>query len=564
MAQLDKLLAHLASKGALALSLEPNQQPMLHMPDGRKVALLPAPVPPTMMELLAKEVMPSHLEETWFTTGEARFNHQSGAHTFRLILQRLAIGIRIDAEPLFSEDLNDVGATVPEPPIPTTVSLAPKPPLPPQPSLSLDLDDEPPAPALKPFRPDPLPNPTQAPTPASFSASPSPVPSGLSTAATEIASRMADSGIPPLAEQLFKTLLERKGSDLHCSSFEAPIARIHGDMEDLTEFGILGPTQLMDLMEAIAPPAAWAQFQERKDADFAYSFESGDCRLRVNYFMDRVGPGFVCRVIPNKIPDPDQLGLPTTIRNLADLSKGLVLVTGPTGSGKSTTLAAIIDLANQKRSDHILTIEDPIEFVHPRKNCLVNQREVGTHTSSFKSGLRAALREDPDIVLVGEMRDLETIAIALETAVTGHLVFGTLHTNSAIGTVDRIVDQFPPDRQQQIRVMLADCLKASLSQILLKKIGGGRVAAIESLFITPAIANLIREGKNFQIPSAMQTGRAYGQKLMTDALMELLHAGKIEPMEGYMKCPDKESYMAALKRNNINWDPRGEERPMPL
>ena len=368
-------------------------------------------------------------------------------------------------------------------------------------------------------------------------------------------------GTHPLAEKLFQALLDHKGSDLHCTSFEAPIARIDGDMEDLMDFGILGPSQIIEMMEAIAPETAWQRFMERNDADFAYPFESGGCRLRVNYFMDRVGPGLVCRVIPNQIPDPDRLGLPEHIRNLASLSKGLVLVTGPTGSGKSTTLAAIIDLANQLRRDHILTIEDPIEFVHPRKNCLINQREVGTHPDSFKSGLRAALREDPDIVLVGEMRDLETISIALETAITGHLVFGTLHTSSAIGTIDRIVDQFPADRQQQIRVMLADSLKACISQSLLKKRGGGRVAAIESLFITPAIANLIRDGKNFQIPSAMQTGRAYGQKLMNDALVELIHSEAIDPMEGYLKCPDKESYMAALKRNNINWDPRGDERP---
>ena len=371
-------------------------------------------------------------------------------------------------------------------------------------------------------------------------------------------------GTQTLAERLIQSLLDQKGSDLHCSSFEVPIARIHGDMEELSEFGILGPNQIMEMMQALAPPHVWTRFQENNDADFAYAFEAGDCRLRVNYFRDRVGPGLVCRVIPNQIPDPDKLGLADPIRRLAGLSKGLVLVTGPTGSGKSTTLAAIIDLANRQRNDHILTIEDPIEFVHPRKNCLVNQREVGTHTESFKSGLRAALREDPDIVLVGEMRDLETIAIALETAITGHLVFGTLHTSSAIGTIDRIVDQFPSDRQQQIRVMLADSLKAAISQSLLKKIGGGRIAAIESLFITPAIANLIREGKNYQITSAMQTGRAYGQKLMNDALIELIQAKQIEPMEAYIKCPDKETFMATLKRANFNWDPRGEERPMPL
>jgi twitching motility protein PilT len=360
----------------------------------------------------------------------------------------------------------------------------------------------------------------------------------------------------PLAERLFSALLAQQGSDLHCTSLEPPLARVHGDMKELEGFGPLEPATMLEMMEAVATPAAWHHFQERHDADFAYAYEAGGCRLRVNYFMDRVGPGLVCRVIPNQIPDPDKLGLPDPIRRLCDLAKGLVLVTGPTGSGKSTTLAAIIDLANQKRHDHILTIEDPIEFVHPRKGCLVNQREVGAHTDSFKSGLRAALREDPDIVMVGEMRDLETIAIALETAITGHLVFGTLHTSSAIGTIDRIVDQFPADRQQQIRVMLADALKCVVSQTLLKKIGGGRIAALETLFISPAIANLIREGKNFQITSAMQTGRSYGQKLMNDALVEFIKDKKVEPLEAYLKCPDKESFIAACKRAGIPFDLR--------
>ncbi|HCZ32146.1 MAG TPA: type IV pili twitching motility protein PilT [Holophagaceae bacterium] len=359
-----------------------------------------------------------------------------------------------------------------------------------------------------------------------------------------------------MAERLFSALLAQQGSDLHCTSLEPPLARVHGDMKELEGFGPLQPATLLEMMEAVATPTAWQHFQERHDADFAYAYEAGGCRLRVNYFLDRVGPGLVCRVIPNAIPDPDKLGLPDPVRRLCDLAKGLVLVTGPTGSGKSTTLAAILDLANQKRRDHILTIEDPIEFVHPRKGCLVNQREVGAHTDSFKNGLRAALREDPDIVMVGEMRDLETIAIALETAITGHLVFGTLHTSSAIGTIDRIVDQFPADRQQQIRVMLADALKCVVSQTLLKKIGGGRIAALETLFISPAIANLIREGKNFQIPSAMQTGRSYGQRLMNDALVELIKDKKVEPMEAYLKCPDKESFIAACKRAGIPFDLR--------
>ena len=327
-------------------------------------------------------------------------------------------------------------------------------------------------------------------------------------------------------------------------------------MEELTEFGVMTPSSMEDLMRSICTGDTWRHFEEKHDADFAYPFEAGGCRLRVNFFMDRVGPGMVTRVIPNEIPDPDKLGIPEPVRRLAMLPKGLVLVTGPTGSGKSTTLAAIIDLANRQRKDHIITIEDPIEFVHPRKRCLVNQREVGTHTDSFKSGLRAALREDPDIVLVGEMRDLETIAIALETALTGHLVFGTLHTNNAIGTIDRIVDQFPADRQQQIRVMLADALKCVVSQILLKQIGGGRIAALETLFIGPAISNLIREGKTPQIVSQMQTGKAYGQRLMNDTLVELILAKKVDPLEGYLKCPDKDTFIQSCKRHNIPFDLR--------
>jgi twitching motility protein PilT len=353
-----------------------------------------------------------------------------------------------------------------------------------------------------------------------------------------------------------RTLLARKGSDLHCTANHKPSMRISGDLEELDGEPVLDNDRMTEMLKALAAPDVWATFEERNDADFAYPFDEGGCRLRVNYFRDRQGPGLVCRVIPNQIPDPDVLGVPEPVRRLALLSKGLVLVTGPTGSGKSTTLASIIDIANRKRKDHILTIEDPIEFVHPRKGCLVNQREVHTHTKSFQAGLRAALREDPDIVLVGEMRDLETIAIAIETALTGHLVFGTLHTNSAIATVDRIVDQFPADRQQQIRVMLAESLKAVVSQILLKKVGGGRVAALETLFVGPAISNLIREGKSFQIASAMQTGRAYGQRLMVDALSDLVKSGQVDPMEGYLKCPDKDTYLQALKRVGVNFDPR--------
>jgi twitching motility protein PilT len=256
-------------------------------------------------------------------------------------------------------------------------------------------------------------------------------------------------------------------------------------------------------------------------------------------------------VIPAQIMTATDLGLSPFILQLCRLNKGLVLVTGPTGSGKSTTLAAIVDLINGEQDSHIITIEDPIEFVHASKRCLVNQREVGTHTESFQQALRAALREDPDIVLVGEMRDLETTAIAIETAETGHLVFGTLHTTSAPSTIERVVDQYPSDRQGQIRMMLATSLKAVVSQTLLKKKGGGRVAALEILFCTNAVSNLIREGKTFQIVSAMQTGRKSGMITLNDSLVSLVKEGLVDVDEAYKKAVEKEALVSKLSAAGI-------------
>jgi twitching motility protein PilT len=247
------------------------------------------------------------------------------------------------------------------------------------------------------------------------------------------------------------------------------------------------------------------------------------------------------------VPSADDMGLTREVQNLCYLTKGLVVVTGPTGSGKSTTLAALVDLMNRTRTDHIITIEDPIEFVHQSKKCLVTQRQVGVHTRSFKQALRAALREDPDIILVGEMRDLETVSIAIETAETGHLVFGTLHTTTAASTVDRIIDQFPADRQAQVRVMLSESLRGVIAQTLCRRVGGGRIAAREVLLSIPAVSNLIREGKTFQIPSIMQTNRRAGMITLNDALMELVDGGKVEPKEAYMKAVEKTGFAAALK-----------------
>src|SRR5206468_6453967 len=276
---------------------------------------------------------------------------------------------------------------------------------------------------------------------------------------------------------------------------------------------------------------------------------------RCNFFMDRKGMGGVFRVIPSKIMTAEEMGLSKEILALCHLPKGLVLVTGPTGSGKSTTLCAMIDYVNRNRTDHIITIEDPIEFVHQNQRCLINQREVHNHTRSFKDALRAALREDPDVLLVGELRDLETIAIAIETAETGHLVFGTLHTTTAASTVDRVIDQFPADRQAQIRVMLSESLRGVIAQTLCRKVGGGRVAALEVLLTNGAISNLIREGKTFQIPSIMQVNKAAGMVSLNDALLELVTKKLVEPAEAYAKAVDKAGLDGLLKRAGFNLAP---------
>jgi twitching motility protein PilT len=352
-------------------------------------------------------------------------------------------------------------------------------------------------------------------------------------------------------DELFRTMVKEKASDLHMSSEEVPMIRKDGDMVRLPGLNKVSATEMKEYLWPIMPQKNREQFEEKNDTDFAYEIV-GLSRFRCNVFRDRMGPGAVFRTIPTKIISAEELGLPQAIQDLGKLHKGLVLVTGPTGSGKSTTLAALIDLVNRTRAGHLITIEDPIEFVHPNKKCLVNQREVGVHTEGFKHALRAALREDPDIILVGEMRDLETISIAIETAETGHLVFGTLHTTTAYSTVDRIIDQFPTDRQEQIRVMLSESLKGVVSQTLCKKIGGGRAAALEILIGNSAVANLIREGKTFQIPSIMQTGRNLGMQLLNEALLDLVKKKLVDPNEAYGKAVDKAGMKLLYTNNNIS------------
>lgn len=356
-----------------------------------------------------------------------------------------------------------------------------------------------------------------------------------------------DLGVPGHMNELFEQMLAMKASDLHLKSGKTPMIRVHGDMTPMQGRPALSAEVLWGLLEAIMPQRNREQYAETKDTDFAYELPSGT-RMRANIFKDIVGAGAVFRQIPSKILSTKDLGVPQAVTKLCDFPKGLVLVTGPTGSGKSTTLAALIDHINASEASHIITIEDPVEFVHKDKQSLVNQRELGTCTLSFKAALRAALREDPDVVLVGELRDLETTEIAIETAETGHLVFATLHTNTAAATVDRIINQFPADRQEQIRLMLSTSLLGVVSQTLCKKAGGGRIAALEVLIVTPAVANLIREGKTFQIPSAMQTGRAIGMATLADALIELLKNKHIEPEEAYRSAVDKKEMAGALTR----------------
>ncbi|HEV7700599.1 MAG TPA: type IV pilus twitching motility protein PilT [Pyrinomonadaceae bacterium] len=361
----------------------------------------------------------------------------------------------------------------------------------------------------------------------------------------------ANSAMASRMDALFQSMAELGASDLHLSVSMPPMIRKDGKMKQLQQGdNALTAETMRDLLTSIMPPRNQEEFAARSDTDFAYEIP-GLARFRCNIFEDRKGMGAVFRIIPSKILTAEQLGLSKAIMDLCGLSKGLVVVTGPTGSGKSTTLCAMVDSINKQREDHIITIEDPIEFVHDNHKCLVNQREVHNHTDSFKDALRAALREDPDIVLVGEMRDLETISIAIETAETGHLVFGTLHTTTAASTVDRIIDQFPADRQQQIRVMLSESLKGVIAQTLLPKKGGGRVAALEVLIVTPAISNLIREGKTFQIPSTMQTGKNHGMVMLNDALFAHVQAGVVEPLDAYIKSVDKTGFETMLTRGGF-------------
>jgi len=363
-------------------------------------------------------------------------------------------------------------------------------------------------------------------------------------------------GEGPIIDKILTQLAESGGSDLHLTTGQRPKMRKDGEIIDIPGWDVLTSDDVQSWMLDVAAKRVQDEYLETNDADYAHEVK-GVARFRMNIFRDRNGTGAVIRTIPSTILTAEQLGLPDSVNQFCDLQKGLVCVTGPTGSGKSTTLAAMIDTINKSRPDHIITIEDPVEFVHQSQRCLINQREVHTHTESFSRALRAALREDPDIVLVGEMRDLETVHIAIETAETGHLVFGTLHTNTAISTVDRIIDQFPTDRQAQIRVMLSETLKGVIAQTLCKKIGGGRTAVLEILVVTAAVSNLIREGKTFQISSIMQTGKKLGMQTQASAFLKKVKDGEISPVEALAKAVDQGIMRTTLEGAKIKIESSG-------
>ena len=347
-------------------------------------------------------------------------------------------------------------------------------------------------------------------------------------------------------DAFFKLMHEQGASDLHLVAGQQPVLRIDGELERV-KYKELENDPLKAMLYEIAPEEKVKVFEETGDIDFAYEIP-GLARYRVNFFQQKNGMGAAFREIPSEILTCEQLGLPPVVGRLATLPRGLVLVTGPTGSGKSTSLAAIVHEANITRKDHIITIEDPIEFVHKSERAVINHREVGIHTKSFSAALRGALREDPDIIMVGEMRDLETIALALEASSTGHLVLATLHTTSAAKTVDRMIEVFPVSQQEQIRNTLADGLRAVVAQTLFRRIDKkGRVAALEIMIATPAVRNLVREGKTFQIPSMLQTGKKYGMQSLDDAIMELVQKRIINPDDGYSKANEKSRFLPFLK-----------------
>ncbi len=497
MAQLDRFLNILVSNNATALIMSEGDVATVTIKDSAR-PVMKQPLTSAQILTLVREIAPSDTPHSLDAQGGVRFEYTSADGTFGVELtQNGKISARIEPKTGPAKDARPtVNAAQPKGEVPTVTAAQPKP----------------------------------------------EVPKGEPPRAAVTGDRALDR-----IETLLRTLIGKKASDLHLRAGSPPMLRANGEIEAIANEPVLDSEDIDAMLASIMLEHNRAEFKELNDTDFAHEI-MGVARFRGNALRDRKGTGAVFRAIPAAVVTVEQMGLSQEVQRLCHLTKGLVLVTGPTGSGKSTTLCALIDLVNRTRSDHVITIEDPIEFVHESKKCLITQRHVGVHTSSFKHALRAALREDPDIVLVGELRDLETVSMAIETAETGHLVFGTVHTSTAVSTVDRVIDQFPPDRQAQIRVMLSESLKGVISQVLCKKIGGGRVAAREIMLSTPSVSNLIREGKTFQLPSVLQTSRRLGMVTMNDALIELVESKQVEPKEAYLKATDKVGIINMLKQ----------------
>jgi twitching motility protein PilT len=503
MATLDKFLQVMFEKQGTAVVLESDKQASLHV-GTQRASLTKEAVPTAKIVGLIKEIMPEGMRAQLDAGGDGR-----------IAFGYIADGKRVDVE--LDRAHGAITATLsPAKPRRSTASVA-------VPAEALLMEAPPPAAQARPSAALKRPN---------------------AEAVAQAEERL---------QGLLRHLVESHSSDLHLRVELPPCYRIHGELERMEGAAPLTREDIESMILSIMPDRNKAEYAETNDTDYAYEM-LGLARFRANAAKDRMGPVAVFRVIPAEIVTAEKLGLTPEVLKLCYLTKGLVVVTGPTGSGKSTTLAGMIDLINRTRTDHIITVEDPIEFVHPNKKCVLTQRQVGTHTQSFKRALRAALREDPDIILIGEMRDLETVAIAIETAETGHLVFGTLHTTTATSTVDRIIDQFPSDRQSQIRVMLSESLKGVVAQVLCKKIGGGRIAAREIMLAAGSVSNLIREGKTFQLPSIIQTNKKLGMVLLNDSLIDAVDKKLVEPEEAYMKCVDKAGMEIALKARNIKLD----------
>lgn len=555
MDQIEQLLSKFKDFNATELHLEASQKPYFATPVGVKEISSAVIQHKDIVQIISPILTPAAKSELIEKPG-TEFQHRSPSGLFQISIKKSSLGFNViirlsgasaATSPVAPIPTQSVQPTRPGNSVMTSPAAQATQPMPAQMPSTQPIASPPAQNFRQPIASPPAqPFQTQPTQPAYNPQNTQPPTQGAYNPAVQVRPK---ANLAAEIDKYFEEMARMKASDLHISTSMPPMVRHDGEMKALEGHPALRAQDTERMLLEIMPKRNQEEFSRRHDTDFAYEITDIG-RFRANIFMDRKGMGAVFRIIPTKILTAEDLKLSKPILDLCFLSKGLVVVTGPTGSGKSTTLAAMIDFVNRYRRDHLITIEDPVEFVHETKGCLINQREVHTHTDSFKDALRAALREDPDIILVGEMRDLETIAIAIETAETGHLVFGTLHTTTAASTVDRIIDQFPTDRQAQIRAMLSESLKGVVAQTLLKKKGGGRIAALEVLLVTPAVSNLIREGKTFQIPSVMQTSKNIGMVTLNEALFEFVKNDVVSPEDAYVKAIDKIGFKELCKRNN--------------